>query len=43
MKAFWRYIRKHHEEYGVALFLVPMLLVVFAVAGICYGVAWLFQ
>jgi hypothetical protein len=43
MKAVWQYIKKHHEEYGVALFVVPALLVVFALISIGYGLAWLFQ
>jgi hypothetical protein len=43
MKAAWQYIEKHHDEYGVALFVVPVLLVGLAVISIGCGLAWLFQ
>ena len=36
MKSFCRYIEQHHREYGIALFVVPVLLVVFlVVSGFC--------
>jgi hypothetical protein len=36
MKSFWRYIEAHHEEYGAALFIVPVLVVVLiAISGFC--------
>ena len=31
MKSFCRYIEAHHKEYGIALFVVPVLLVMFIV------------
>jgi hypothetical protein len=43
MKAHLRYIEKHHEEYGVALFILPMLLVVMVVISIAYGLASLLE
>ena len=43
MKAVWRYIERHHGDYGVALFIVPALLVVLVVISIGYGLAWLFS
>ena len=39
MKAAWRYIEEHHDEYGVALFIVPALLCALAVTGIGYCLA----
>lgn len=41
VKAVWRYISKHHEECGVALFVVPVLFVVFALISIGYGLIWM--
>ena len=29
MKAIWRYIEAHHEQWGIALFILPVCLVVF--------------
>lgn len=43
LKVVWQYIKRHHDEYGVALFVMPMLLVVFALVSIGYSLAWLFQ
>jgi len=33
MKVVWKYIEEHHEEFGVALFIVPVLLCTCAVGG----------
>jgi hypothetical protein len=33
MKTAWKYIEAHHREYGVALFVVPVLLCACALAG----------
>lgn len=36
MNSFWKYIEAHHEEYGIALFIVPVLLVVLiAISAVC--------
>jgi hypothetical protein len=32
----WRYIDAHHEQWGVALFVVPPLVVFEAVAGVMW-------
>lgn len=42
MRAIWRYIETHHEQYGVALFVVPALLAAVALISLAYGLAWLF-
>jgi hypothetical protein len=40
MKSLWGYIEAHHKEYGVALFIVPVLVVVLIViSGFCAGSA----
>ena len=41
MKVLWQYIKRHHDEYGAALFVVPALLVALAVVSVCCGLAWL--
>ncbi len=43
MKAAWKYIQEHHEEYGIALFIVPALLCALAAIGAAYGPTWLLQ
>jgi len=43
MKAAWKYIEEHHKEYGVALFIVPVLLCACAVAGVGWFLAWVLQ
>jgi hypothetical protein len=43
MKAICRYIEVHHEQYGVALFIVPPLLAVLMLIGMVDGLAWLLQ
>ena len=43
MKAAWKYIEEHHEEYGVALFIMPVLLCACAVVGVGRFLAWLFS
>jgi len=36
MESFWTHIEAHHEEYGAALFIVPVLVVVFvAISAFC--------
>ena len=40
VKAVWRYIEAHHEELGVALFVLPPLLLVAAVWLVWQIVAW---
>jgi hypothetical protein len=37
----WQYVEAHHEDFGVALFVIPVLLVGPAIVGICHCVAWL--
>jgi hypothetical protein len=39
MKNFYRYIEAHHEEYGAALFIVPVLAVVFVAISVCCAVS----
>ena len=39
----WNFIEKHHEDFGVALFVLPCLLTVFAVAGVAFGISLLMQ
>ena len=43
MKAAWKYIEEHHREYGVALFVVPVLLFAGALAGMAYLLAWILR
>ena len=43
MKAAWKYIETHHEEYGVALFIIPVMLCACAVSGVGYFLAWVLQ
>ena len=31
---FWKYIKAHHEEYGVALFVVPTVVAAFLIVGL---------
>ncbi len=35
------YVEAHHEDFGVALFVVPVMLVGLLVAGMAYGVSLL--
>jgi hypothetical protein len=39
MKAAWKYIEEHHTDYGVALFIVPVLVLACALAGAGYLLA----
>lgn len=39
----WKFIEAHHEDFGVALFILPCLLATFSMAGIVAGVALLFR
>ena len=43
MKGVWKYIEAHHEEYGVALFIIPVLLCALAAIGAGYGLASVLQ
>ncbi len=33
----WSYIEKHHQDFGVALFVIPVMSFGLAVGGIAYG------
>ncbi|WP_275685802.1 hypothetical protein [Scleromatobacter humisilvae] len=37
----WAYIEAHHEEYGVALFVLPVLLLTFVLGAAAYGLTLL--
>ncbi|WP_447742403.1 hypothetical protein [Variovorax boronicumulans] len=39
----WNLIDKHHEDLGIALFILPCLLTAFATAGIVFGIGLLFR
>ncbi|PIF78810.1 hypothetical protein CLU95_6008 [Variovorax sp. 54] len=39
----WNLIDKHHEDLGIALFILPSLLTAFATAGIVFGIGLLFR
>ena len=39
----WNFIEKHHEDLGVALFVLPCLLTAFATAGLVFCVSLLFR
>jgi hypothetical protein len=39
MEKIWKYIEAHHNEYGVALFIAPVLLLALAFTGIGYVVS----
>ena len=34
---FWTYIERNHEDFGVALFVIPVLLLALLLGGIAYG------
>ena len=36
MRAVWKYIEEHHQDYGIALFIVPVLLLAGGLAGVGY-------
>lgn len=40
---FWKYIEAHHEDFGVALFVLPPLVAVFAVAVVIQGLCALLE
>ncbi len=42
MKA-WDYIEKHHEDFGVALFVLPCLLATLGMAGVAFGLGLLLR
>ncbi len=33
----WSYIEKHHQDFGVALFVIPVMSFGLAIGGIAYG------
>lgn len=35
------YVREHHEEFGVALFILPVTFLGLAIAGLAYGISLL--
>jgi hypothetical protein len=35
MTKVWKYLERHHDEYGVALFIVPVLVLALVVVGVC--------
>jgi hypothetical protein len=37
------YVEAHHEDWGVALFIIPALLAGLAIVGVWHCVAWLFH
>jgi hypothetical protein len=39
----WEYIEAHHEDWGVALFIIPALMAGPALIGAWQCVAWLFR
>jgi len=43
IKKFCQYIEAHHEEFGVALFVLPPMVAVFAVAAVIKGLCFLLQ
>jgi hypothetical protein len=43
VKRFCNYIEHHHEEYGVALFVLPVFLAAFALLSIGCCVAWVIE
>ena len=38
----WSYIEAHHEDFGVALFIILLLLLGLTIAGTAYGASLLF-
>lgn len=43
MNRIFQHLEAHHEEYGVALFILPVLVVSCAAIGIAHGLAWVFR
>lgn len=43
MKAASKYIEEHHADWGVALFIVPVLLAAWAMTGMACLAAWAVQ
>ncbi len=37
----WTYVKAHHEELGVALFVLPVTLLGLAIAGLVYEISML--
>jgi hypothetical protein len=35
------YVKAHHEDFGVALFVLPVMLIGLAIAGLAYGISLL--
>lgn len=43
MKATWKYIEEHHEQFGAALFIVPVLACAAALIGVVCLLEWAFR
>ncbi|WP_280155787.1 hypothetical protein [Piscinibacter sp. XHJ-5] len=43
MNRIFQHLEAHHEEYGVALFILPALIVSCAAVGIVYGLVCAFR
>jgi hypothetical protein len=39
----WNFIEAHHQDFGVGLFVLPVLVFVVAAAGIAQAAAWLLR
>lgn len=39
----WTYLEKHHEELGVALFVLPATFVGLLIAGLAHGISLLLR
>ena len=42
MKNLWKYIETRHQDYGIALFVVPVLALAFIAVSVCCAVVALF-
>jgi len=40
-RSLWRYVESHHDDLGVALFVVPVVLVAFLFTETAYAIRWL--
>ncbi len=40
-KSLWHYVEVHHAEYGCALFVMPAVVVAFALFGAVQAISWL--
>lgn len=39
----WKFIERHHEDFGAALFVLPCLMATLAMAGIAFGIGLLLR